>query len=400
MLHQTRRGTALYLDANAGLPLKKPVQLALADFLSRLGPNPSSIHSFGRVQKKILAETREAILKSISGNRHYDVHQVLFASSGTEANQWAISSVLKSNAAWITSNTEHDSVLQMRDLREPALLLPARPDGRIDFDALPSDLPPEVRLLSFVLVNNETGVINDAAKAIEWAKARGVLVHIDAAQAWGKMNFSLDELRPDYLTLAGHKIGALSGIGILIKSDGAPLSPLILGKQEIGRRGGTENVIGAFSLKEAIRCLPSSAQWADWQQLRDEVEGAICSNIPEAIVNGQGAPRVPGTLNVCFRNIEGESLVMALDLAGYCVSSGSACASGVLEPSHVLLAMGRSKAEALSAIRVSWADEIAPDDRKELMRFVDQLGVIVNRIRKQTTDYDRNDSAASQFIGT
>lgn len=374
----------IYLDCNATAPLNARVRDTL--WTNDLF-NPSSIHSHGRRAKLLLAEAREAVARSLGPK--VDSEQVVFTSSGTEANQLAIRSVLEplllagKKPHWITTPIEHDSVLQMKEWLErrggQCSFLPVFPDGRVDVSALDTLISSDTALVSLVWVNNETGVINDAGKLLVHAHQRGVRVHLDAVQAWGKHPFDLNELRPDFLTVSGHKIGALSGVGALWVNRGIPIQGTVLGKQEKGRRGGTENLMGCVSMGIAAQTLPSLDQCGRIAALRDRLQRAISERIPEVMINGQEAPRVCNTLNISLGGIEGEGLVMALDLEGYSVSAGSACASGALEPSHVLLAMGRTRQQALSAVRVSLSDQ---NTREELDGFVDALERVVERFRR------------------
>jgi cysteine desulfurase len=213
----------------------------------------------------------------------------------------------------------------------------------------------------------------------EAVRQRGnALLHVDAAQAWGKLPIDVTASPAQLMTFSGHKIGGLAGSGLLWLARGTAARAVIPGKQEKGRRGGTENVAGIVAMGAAASAIDPEACASSLAALRDRLERAICERIPGTLVNGGTAPRVGNTLNLSFEGVEGDGLVIALDLAGYSVSAGSACASGVLEPSHVLLALGRSRAQAMSAIRIS----LPPGTRwEELEDFVTQLEQIVGRIR-------------------
>jgi cysteine desulfurase len=402
---------AIYLDANAGAPLKPEALAAVRQLTSDLLPNPSSVHAHGRRAKRFLAEARERIALSL-GSRT-DPEQLVLASSGTEANQLAIRSALSPRIRagqaphWITTAVEHDSVRQMTDwltARGGSVdVLGVDPDGRLDLDALASLIRPETALISAMWVNNETGVITDVARLAEIVRtARAsnpeLKLHIDAAQAWGKLPIDLETLGANYVAFSGHKIGGLAGTGVLHLARRTQAHAAIPGKQEKGRRGGTENLLGLASLGAAAATLEPVAWSARVAPLRDRLESEILARIPGARINGAGAPRVANTLNATFEGVEGDSLVMALDLAGYSVSSGSACASGVLEPSHVLLAMGRKAGEAMAAIRVSLYDECPWD---ELAGFVEALVDVVARIRRSAAaaSSDRSDSAVGVSRG-
>lgn len=379
-----------YLDSNAGAPLKPEVGEALASFLrgaSPLIPNPSSIHSHGRRAKRALAEAREQVAASLG--KQIDSEQIVFTSSGSEANQLAIRSTFEpllkrgEKPHWITTPVEHDSNQQMVswliERGGSVSFLPVDSDGNPQVDQWESLVRPETALTSVMWVNNETGVITDVHRLAALVQKRGQILHIDAAQAWGKLEISLERLGAHWVTFSGHKIGALAGSGALWMARGRVAHALVLGKQEKGRRGGTENLLGAVAMGAAAATLRPLEWAARVEPLRDRLQNAICQCIPGTEVNGGGAPRVANTLNLTFQGVEGDGLVIALDLAGYSVSSGSACASGVLEPSHVLLAMGKSRAQAMAAVRISLVDEM---NWNELEGFILALERTVNRVRE------------------
>lgn len=385
------RKNANYLDFNAGAPLHPSAVKKLRLFFSESDPsflaNPSSIHAHGRLAKSEFAEAREAIAASLGAKT--DPEQLVLTSSGSEANQLAIRSVLEARLLrgekphWITTPVEHDSVMQMQAwLKErggAVSLLPVDKQGVPQIAALSELWRPETALVSLLWVNNETGVISPVAEAVRDVRARGALIHIDAAQAWGKLPIDLEALGAHYVTFSGHKIGGLAGTGLLWVGRGTRVQPVILGKQEKGRRGGTENLAGWLSVGAAAQSL-NPVQWSERVVLlRDRLESVIETLIPGTCINGKGAPRVANTLNLTFDQVEGDGLVMALDLAGFSVSSGSACASGVIEPSHVLLAMGHSKQKAMAAVRVS-IGETTPWEALE--SFAQVLKTTVERVRR------------------
>jgi cysteine desulfurase len=388
----------IYLDANAGLPLKPAASQAILSLFAHGGafshlesdfliPNPSSIHSHGRLAKRAVAEARESIARSLGSQ--VDPEQLVMTSSGTESNQLAIRSVLEARLRagqkphWITTTVEHDSARQLVDWlmqRGGAVTeLAVDAEGRLQAEGLSDLIRPETALVSLVWVNNETGVILDVEGVAQVVARFGVPLHLDAAQAWGKLPFDVDRLGASYVSFSGHKVGGLAGTGVLWVARGKQMDAVILGKQEKGRRGGTENTLGLIALGAASGEL-DPVGWAERvQPLRDELERAICARIPGAYVNGGHAPRVANTLNLNFEGIERDGLVMALDLAGFSVSAGSACSSGVLEPSHVLRAMGRTDLQAMAALRVSLVDSVQPSD---LHGFVESLEAAVSRMRR------------------
>jgi len=381
---------ATYLDSNAGAPLKSQVREALCSLFSGesgvLIPNPSSIHSHGRFAKRVLADAREKIARSLGPNT--DPEQLVFTSSGSEANQLAIRSVLGPRLSrgdkphWITTPMEHDSNLQMANWVTQSggkvSFLRVNPDGTPDILSISELLCPETALVSLVWVNNETGVISDLPAMTQKLQGLSIPLHVDAAQAWGKLPMDEQRIHAQFLTFSAHKIGGLAGAGGLYLERGNSVSAAILGKQEKGRRGGTENLLGIMAMGVAAGELKPQ-EWAGRvAPVRDRLQQEICQRIEGVQVNGSQAARVANTLNLSFKGVEGEGLVLALDLAGYCVSSGSACSSGVLAPSHVLLAMGLTRAQAMSAVRVSLADELPWE---VLSGFVLALEKAVSRVR-------------------
>ena len=388
---QTR--VATYLDANASQPLKREVIEALVGVTDRSAfplVNPSSSHALGRRARRLFADAREAIAASIGA----DAEQLLLTSSGSEANQFVIRSLLQSALEargaegpvphWILCAGDHDSVLQLREWWAQAggqyAVLPLLPNGQPDLSNLWGLIRPETALLSLCWVNNETGVVADLAmvhrtlQSFPWVK-----LHLDAVQAWGKLPLAVEQLGASAVTLSGHKIGAPAGTGIIWLNRGVRLlHPLIFGKQEKGRRGGTENLLGWIGVGAAAQTLTPAAYVAKVEPLRQALERQILARIPGVRINGEGAPRVANTTSLTFEGVRGEGLVMALDLEGYCASVGSACASGVQEPSHVLLAMGYTPDQALGSVRVSLWEGNTEDD---VRGFVDALERVVSRIR-------------------
>ncbi len=384
----------IYLDSNAGTPIKSAVREALAPYLLNEGLsqedhlyNPSSIHSFGRRAKRAVAIARERIAQSLGADT--DSEQIIFTSSGSEANQLAIASLLKPRLIrgekphWITSPVEHDSIKQMVTWLEKqggrVSFIPVDAEGVPQVSALESLIQDDTALISLIWVNNETGAITDVSEFSKIARRRQIPLHIDAAQAWGKLPIHVNTLGAQYVTFSAHKIGALAGTGFLWTYPNTRVEPAILGKQEKSRRGGTENLFGIIAAGAAAETLDPIAWAARVAPLRDRLQSVIAQRIPGTLINGGQAKRVANTLNISFEGVEGDGLVMALDLAGYAVSAGSACSSGVLEPSHVLMAMGRTKTQAMAAIRISFADAVAWSD---LEGFVEALEKTVIRMCK------------------
>jgi cysteine desulfurase len=259
-------------------------------------------------------------------------------------------------------------------------------------DRLADLLDARTRLLSLAWVNNETGVITDVQRAVQLARGRGVArVHLDAAQAWGKLPIRLADLDADYVSFSGHKIGGLAGSGALWTQVGAPYAGLLPGKQEGGRRGGTENLLGAVALGAAASELDPLAWAAELAPVREALERAVKQSVPGTRVHGEGAPRVANTSNFGFEGLGRAGLVAALDLAGYAVSAGSACSSGVPEPSRTLRAMGLDAGAASGGLRVSLGKSHATAPREGgtlkgdpdwIAGFVTALGTAVAKLTK------------------
>jgi cysteine desulfurase len=391
----------IYLDSNAGASLRPQVVATLLSFLAgeKVGKeggqptcvlNPSSSHSYGRQAKRLLSTAREQVARSFGSGT--DPDQMIFTSSGTEANQLAIRSVLEKSFLsgkkphWITTKTEHDSVLRMtewvRARGGEVSYIPVDRNGLYDFSAIEKLWREETVLVSLLWVNNETGVINDLAPMVEWVSRHGAVLHVDAAQAWGKIPLNLSTVGAHLVAFSGPKIGALGGSGVLWVAKAMPnhstFEPMLLGNQEKARRGGTENVLSAMALGvAAIQLDPKS--WAHKvAPLRDRLQSTVCEKLTGVTVHGSAAPRVANTLNLSISGIQGDALVDALDLAGFCVSRGSACSSGISRHSHVLQAMGFSDDMTGSSIRISLPDDVLWSD---LEQFSEALVRIVLKQR-------------------
>ncbi len=326
-------------------------------------PNPSSSHSSGRNARRHLVEARHRVARSL-GSR-VDPSEVTFTSSGTEANHWAVRGVLEPWLArgerphWILSAVEHDSLPRLVPWLESrggsVSVAPVDAHGRVELQALEALIRPETRLVSLIWVNNETGVIQDLEKAASLLRGRGIVFHVDGAQAWGKLPVDAHATGADLLTVCGHKIGALAGSAALWVRPGTVLEPLFAGKQESGRRGGTENLVGIVAMGAAAAAVDPVALDAELRPLRDALQEFCLRHLPGVRVNGAGAPRVANTLSLSFRGLSADSglLVQRLDLEGYQLSAGAACASGRTQGSPVLHAMGVPEDEARAALRIS-----------------------------------------------
>lgn len=343
--------TPAYLDHNATAPLRPEVLAAMTEVLGGPG-NASSIHRFGREARKRIEGARATVAALVN----VAPDQVIFTSGGSEANNLALRG--PEVASLIVGATEHEAVLQpAHGAGLPMRLLPVLADGRADLAALERLLAelPRPALVALMLANNETGVIHPVAEAAAIARGAGAILHCDAIQAAGRLPLDLAALGATSLSLSAHKIGGPQGVGALIVAQGHDLDPLIRGGgQEMGRRAGTENVAGIVGFGTAARLAAAEiGQWTEVAALRDRYEAAVLAACPAAPVHGVAAPRLPNTSLIGMPGVSAETQVMAFDLEGLAVSSGAACSSGKVRPSHVLLAMGVAPEGAREAIRVS-----------------------------------------------
>jgi cysteine desulfurase len=349
----------VYLDWNASAPLRPAARAALCAALDLTG-NPSSVHGEGRAARKLIEAAREQVGALVNAQ----ARNVIFTSGGTEANALALTPLLQVDSEQrrferlLVSATEHASVLAGgRFAPEAVEKLAVDRNGVIDLAALTRRLEGlgAPVLVSLMAANNETGVIQPVAAAAEIVHRHGGLLHVDAVQAAGRMSLDIKELGADLLTLSAHKIGGAKGAGALVRNESIHVSdPLIRGGgQERGARAGTENVAAIAAFGAAAASAALAAEAAEVARLRDRLESGLHAVTPEAIIFGADVPRLPNTTLVAMPGAKAETLVIALDLDGVAVSSGSACSSGKVAPSHVLAAMGVGPELARGAIRVS-----------------------------------------------
>jgi cysteine desulfurase len=348
----------IYLDYNAGAPVKPAVAAALSAALAETG-NASSVHRFGRLARRRIEAAREGVAALVGASPS----QVIFTSGGTEANNLALAGLARRR---LVSAVEHDSVLNAAPEAER---IAVDAEGRIDLAALEARLSAveSPALVAVMLANNETGVLQPVTEAARIAHAHGALLHCDAVQAPGKIALDLPALGVDSLALSAHKFGGPQGVGALVVRDGSEIEPLLRGGgQESGRRAGTENVAGIHGFGVAARLAEEDLARADAiAAMRDEMERRIRAAAPEAVVVGANAPRLPNTSAIAMPGRAAETQVIAFDLAGIAVSAGAACSSGKVRASHVLQAMGLPEAIAAGTIRVSlgWRTSAGEIDR-------------------------------------
>jgi cysteine desulfurase len=329
-----------YFDHNATTPVAPAVIDALLPLLREGFGNASSIHQPGQQAKQALERARRQTAALLGCSPK----EIVFTSGGTEADNLAILGVPEGHI--ITTRIEHPAVLAACGERETTYL-EADSNGRVRPEELRDAMRPSTVLVSVMHANNELGTIQDIETLARIAHGGGALFHADGVQAAGRVPLDLSSI--DLYTISGHKLNAPKGIGALYVRKGVELRPRQFGgRHEAGRRAGTENVPGAAALGAACELARP-----DLAPLRDRLERGILARVPDAVVNGAGAPRVPNTTNIRFAGIEGEAMVIALDLRGFAVSSGAACSSGAVEPSHVLTAIGLTREQAKSSIRFS-----------------------------------------------
>lgn len=344
-----------YLDHNATSPLRPAAFDAMVEAM-RVGGNPSSVHAAGRKARAIVDKARREVASLVGASPG----ETIFTSGGTEANNLALLGAGRRRV--LVSAVEHDSV---RRAAPRAETLPVDGEGVVDLGALEVALAasPEPALVSVMLANNETGVLQPIGEVVRLARAAGALVHCDAVQGAGKVPVDVRELGVDYLSVSAHKLGGPTGVGALIVRKAAPLVPDRRGGgQESNRRAGTENVAGIAGFAAAAQ---ASGRGLDVVEMRDRLELALVQTARDARIYGANAPRLGNTTCISMPGVPAETQVMALDLAGVCISAGAACSSGKVQQSPVLTAMGVPAAEAASAIRVSlgWNSEAGDIER-------------------------------------
>jgi cysteine desulfurase len=358
-----------YLDHNATSPLRPVAFDAMVEAL-RAGGNPSSVHGAGRKARAIVDKARREVASLVGALPT----ETIFTSGGTEANNLALSGAGRRRV--LVSAIEHDSV---RRGVPHAEILPVDSDGVLDLAALDATLAAssEPVLVSVMLANNETGVLQPIAEVVRLARAVGALVHCDAVQGAGKVPVDLQGLGVDYLSLSAHKLGGPTGVGALVVRNGAPFSPDRLGGgQESNRRAGTENVAGIAGFGAAAQ---AARVGLDVTGMRDQLELSLVQIAPGATVFGAKAPRIGNTTCISMPGVPAETQVMALDLAGVCISAGAACSSGKVQRSPVLTAMGVATEEATWATRISLGWNTEPADIERLITAWQNLYIRVRQ---------------------
>jgi len=363
---------AIYLDYAATTPVDPAVREAMLPFLSdeNFG-NASSVHAFGQAARRAIDGARDTLAQAIGAQ----AGEIYFTSGGTEADNTALVGVLlagrkRGRDHLVTTAIEHHAILDCTRFAQNALgfrvtVVPCDAEGFVDPEAVREAITDKTALVSVMHANNEVGTIQPVADIAAVARAAGAYFHTDAVQTFGQMPLAVDALGADLLTLSAHKIYGPKGVGALYVRTGTPFTPWLHGgQQEREKRAGTENAPGIVGFGKAVELL---AGWRDGEaerltRLRDNFITAICARVPDARLNGHPTHRLPNNVNLSFPGADGEALLLGLDMAGVAASSGSACASGSIEPSHVLLALGLPLAVAKSAVRFSLGRQTTADE--------------------------------------
>ncbi len=386
----------VYLDNNATTPLHPEVKKALKDAFDTFG-NASSLHSFGREAKEALDNARG----SIAGFINARPEEIIFMGSGSEANNTVLNMVsccssicdgaCKGRHKTVVSLIEHPCIIEaskcVQQRGASVEHVGVDKHGKINIDELKDKISGNTMLVSIMMANNEIGTIQDIKMIAKLAHDKGALFHTDAVQAVGKIPVDVKELGADFLSFSAHKIYGPKGVGALYAKEGAPFCPFITGgHQERGRRAGTENTLGIIGMASAInaRAKEMSPEAERLLKLKARLRKAIEENIPDVLFNGHPDDSIPGTLNVSFEAAEGEAVLLYLDIEGIAVSTGSACASGSIDPSHVLLATGIGPEKAHGAIRFSMGRETIDND---IDYVIDKLPGVIRKVRDMSSIY-------------
>jgi cysteine desulfurase len=385
----------IYLDNNATTMVSPEVVSAMLPYFSEQFGNPSSLHSFGDRVGRALRDARRQVQALLGAERD---DEIVFTSCGTESDSTAIYSALKAQPerkAIITTVVEHPAILTLCDYLEnkegyTVHRLKVNGVGQLDLDEYKALLSDDVAIVSIMWANNESGTIFPVEEMAEMAHAAGVMFHTDAVQAVGKIPLDLKNTKIDMLSLSGHKLHAPKGVGVLYLRRGTRFRPLLRGgHQERGRRAGTENSASIVALGKAAEMALANLQHENTEvkAMRDRLEEGILAVVPNAFVTGDVNNRLPNTANIAFEYIEGEGILLLLNRAGIAASSGSACTSGSLEPSHVMKAMGIPYTAAHGTVRFSFSRY---NTMEEVERVIAEVPPIVERLRKLSPYWGEN----------
>jgi cysteine desulfurase len=385
----------VYLDNNATTPVLPEVLEAMRPYFAEQFGNASSIHHHGQQTRAAVERARESVAELV-GCR---AAEVIFTSGGTEADNLALFGLVEKGDHVVTSTIEHHAVLhsckRLAELGCEATYVPVDGQGRVDPGDIRRALRPNTKLISVMMANNETGVLQPVEEIGKIAAEADVYFHTDAVQAAGKVPIDVQRIGCDLLSISGHKMHAPQGTGALYVRKGTLVRPLFYGgNHERSRRAGTENVPGIIGLGKAAELAVAALAGGEMERLgalRDRIETTVLESVEATGVNGGGAPRVPTTTNIYFDFIEGEAMVIALDLKGLAISTGAACSSGAIEPSHVLTAMGLRPERARASLRFSLGKQNTAEDVDFALSV---LPGAVARLRELSPVYKKQEAAA------
>ncbi len=383
----------IYVDNNATTKVAPEVLEEMVPFFGDLYGNPSSMHTFGGIAGQKIEQSRERVASLIGAAPE----EIVFTSCGTESDSTAIQAAIQSNPDKkhiVTTRVEHPAIKSLCEhLAKKGYritFVPVDRKGRLDMDVLFKSLSDDTAIVSIMWANNESGVIFPIEEIVQQVKERELIFHTDAVQAVGKIPVDVGTLPVDMLSLSGHKIHAPKGVGALYVRKGTKFSPFLIGgHQEKGRRGGTENVASIVGLGKACELAIDhiGEQNGRVGKLRDILESGLLKQIPQAMINGDPEIRLSNTTSISFEYVEGESILLLMDQVGICASSGSACTSGSLEPSHVLRAMGVPFTAAHGSIRFSLS---IYNTEKEVDFIIEKLPPIIARLRTMSPFWKEN----------
>ncbi len=382
----------IYLDHAATTAARPEVVEAMLPYFTENFGNPSSVYTFSQKNKAVVTECREKIADSLNAKSN----EIYFTAGGTESDNWALKAAAEAYASKgnhiITTKIEHHAILHTAKYLESkgfeVTYLDVDENGVVKLDQLRQAIRPETILISVMFANNEIGTIQPIKEIGEIAKKHGILFHTDAVQAYGQIPIDVDECHIDMLSASGHKLNGPKGIGFLYIRTGLKLRNFVHGgAQERSRRAGTENVTGIVGFAKAVEIAFCTMEERSQKEcmMRDYLIDRILAEIPYARLNGHRTKRLPNNVNISFQFIEGESLLIMLDMAGICASSGSACTSGSLDPSHVLLAIGLPHEIAHGSLRMTIGDE---NTMEEMDYVIEQIKEIVTKLRAMSPLYE------------
>ena len=382
----------IYFDNAATTPIRPEVYEEIKPYIEEHFGNPSSIYSIARDSKKAIDKARQQVADALNAQPA----EIYFTGCGSESDNWVlkgVSSALKNKGNHIiTTCIEHHAILHTCEYLEKngfeVTYLPVDEYGKISLDDLKAAIRPETILVSVMFANNEIGTVEPIKEIGAICHEKGIYFHTDAVQAFGHIKIDVQDMNIDFLSISGHKIGAPKGIGALYIRKGCKIDNLIHGgQQERGRRAGTENVIGIVALGKAAEMAMAEIVevTAKLTYLRDKLINSLLSKIDYARLNGHPVDRLPGNVNISFEFIEGESMLLLLDNYGICASSGSACTSGSLDPSHVLLAIGLPHEKAHGSLRISLGYQ---NTEEQVDKLIEVLPPIVQRLRDMSPLYE------------